>query len=124
MKKTLVFVYNAKSGFWNKSIDIAHKIISPSTYSCSLCRLTHGNFSEKKAWKDFRKNTLQDVVFIYKDEYLNKYSRYFNEKEELEYPFILQHQKNNEYEVLVTSKELSELSSIDQLILMLRKKIS
>lgn len=53
MPPQLVFVYNADSGLFNTVTDIAHKIISPSTYSCQLCTLTHSYFSVKKDWTDF-----------------------------------------------------------------------
>jgi len=52
LQKTIVFIYNAHSDIWNKYIDFAHKIISPSTYACDLCSLTHGNYSEKKFGKN------------------------------------------------------------------------
>jgi hypothetical protein len=47
----LIFVYNADSGGLNTLFDIAHKVVSPETYSCSLCMLTHGVLSERTAWK-------------------------------------------------------------------------
>jgi hypothetical protein len=31
---TLVFVYNANSGFFNGLADLAHKTLSPDTYAC------------------------------------------------------------------------------------------
>jgi len=36
----LIFVYNANGGLVNSWLDTAHKIVSPSTYSCSLCAIT------------------------------------------------------------------------------------
>ena len=44
----LIFVYNAKSGKLNALFDIAHKIVKPETYQCSLCAITHDALSEKK----------------------------------------------------------------------------
>jgi hypothetical protein len=51
----LLFVYNANSGKLNAAFDMAHKAISPSTYKCSLCALTHNPLKEKKEWVDFQK---------------------------------------------------------------------
>lgn len=31
-------------------LDAAHKLISPATYSCSLCALTYGAVSMKRSW--------------------------------------------------------------------------
>ncbi len=49
----LIFVYNANAGKLSAALDIAHKIISPSTYQCNLCSLTHGTFTERDVWKKF-----------------------------------------------------------------------
>ena len=42
------FIYNAKSGLANSIFDLAHKLISPDTYECNLCKITHGAFTETK----------------------------------------------------------------------------
>ena len=42
----LIFVYNAGSGKLNALFDMAHKIVSPTTYECSLCALTHDAFQD------------------------------------------------------------------------------
>ncbi len=39
---SLLFVYNADSGLVAGLFDSAHKLLSPSTYQCQLCTLTHG----------------------------------------------------------------------------------
>ena len=71
--RKLIFVYNANTGVVNTWLDIAHKIVSPKTYDCDLCTLTHGNFSEKRIWKTFRNTSLIDMEFHHKDEFLKKY---------------------------------------------------
>ena len=71
--KYLVFVYNADSGLFNTVTDIAHKIISPSTYSCNLCSLTHSYFTVRKEWTDFLSTLDVDLEFLHKDELKNKY---------------------------------------------------
>ena len=67
-KATLVFVYNADSGLFNTVTDIAHKIFSPSTYSCQLCSLTHGYFSEREEWRGFIESLGQPCEFLHRDE--------------------------------------------------------
>ncbi len=47
---TLLFVYNADSGFFNLAADIARKIFSPQTYDCNLCAITHDAFAMKNDW--------------------------------------------------------------------------
>ena len=65
---SLLFVYNADSGLFNTLTDIAHKIFSPSTYACSLCQITHGNFSMRNEWKDFIESFDIPCEFLHKDE--------------------------------------------------------
>ncbi|MEW7290921.1 GTPase [Aquimarina sp. 2304DJ70-9] len=116
--KTLTFVYNAKSDYWNKQLDGIHKIISPSTYSCDLCSLTHGNFSEKKIWKDFKQNSGLEIEFMYKNEFEDAYPNI----KEFDFPMILQKDKNT-IEVLFDSKKIASLESTEELIKKLQKKM-
>ncbi len=109
----MYFVYNANSGIWNNYIDTIHKIVSPSTYSCDLCTLTHGNFSEKGIWKDFRKKSSFKCVFMYKDEFLNAYSK--SGCENLKFPVILQKQEEK-FLMFLDSEKLASLGSITELI--------
>ena len=53
----LIFVYNADSGPISGLFDIGHKIISPDTYTCGLCKLTFDTFTEKQAWRAFRESS-------------------------------------------------------------------
>ena len=46
---SLLFVYNADSGFFNTLADIGHKLFSPATYPCQLCAITHGVLAERGA---------------------------------------------------------------------------
>ncbi|MDH7445179.1 GTPase [Aquimarina sp. 2201CG14-23] len=121
MKRKLVFVYNADAKIWNKSIDFAHKIISPSTYSCDLCALTHGSFSEKKTWKEFRETTLHEFLFQYKNEFLEKHKEVDYTK--FQFPVILE-QKKQDFFVLIDSEELTLINTVENLIEKLKQKLS
>jgi hypothetical protein len=66
----LLFVYNADSGLFNILADIGHKIFSPQTYSCRLCAISHGYFSEKKQWREFIESVPMSCEFIHRDEFL------------------------------------------------------
>jgi hypothetical protein len=65
---TLLFVYNADSGLFNTLTDIAHKLISPSTYTCNLCALTHTPFGVKKEWRVFLSEISHPLEFLHADE--------------------------------------------------------
>ncbi len=114
----LIFVYNAKSGFRNKYIDHIHKIVSPDTYLCNLCSLTHNNFTEKKVWRSFRQNSNIEMAFLYKDEFKEK----FPGVNEIGFPVILQ-KENERVHVVLDSFALASLQSTEALIISLNEKI-
>ena len=70
----LLFVYNANSGKLNTLLDTAHKIVSPSTYQCQLCNLTYGLVRENQQWRQFRDSLSEKVVFLHRDEFLQKFN--------------------------------------------------
>lgn len=84
MKTKLLFVYNADGGLFSKVSDFAHKILSPSTYPCSLCALTYDNFGMKKEWAEFLRRLNMEQEFFHKDEFLKKYPKF-----QTEFPVIL-----------------------------------
>jgi len=67
-RPTLVFVYNADSGFVNTLLDIGHKIVSPQTYACNLCAITHSTFMMRDEWKRFVAGLGVSVQFLHRDE--------------------------------------------------------
>ena len=66
----LIFVYNADSGMFNTLTDIAHKMLSPKTYQCNLCQLTHGVFSVRDEWLSFLAELEVDIDFMHRDEFM------------------------------------------------------
>lgn len=115
MNMTLLFVYNADSGPISSLFDLGHKILSPSTYQCSLCTLTHGPFTEKEAWTEFRKSVGVPMEFLHRDEFEKKYDLKF------EYPVILK--KNNNFEVLMPKEDIDRLEDLDSLIAAVKKRL-
>lgn len=75
MRPRLLFVYNADSGLFNTVADIAHKILSPSTYACNLCALTHGHFKVREDWVNFLNTLDAECDFLHRDEFHAKYGR-------------------------------------------------
>ena len=69
----LIFVYNADSGLFNTLADIGHKIFSPQTYSCDLCMLTHGYFSERAEWRSFIEQLPLESRFLHRDEFRREF---------------------------------------------------
>ncbi len=120
MQEKLILVYNADSGLRNMIIDGAHKIFSPSTYECNLCDITFGAFTENRIWKKFREETLLEMEFLHKDEFKKQYASKFGYK--FDFPIVLAISKNN-LEVFITTDELNELESAEELISLIRSRI-
>jgi len=76
------FIYNAKNGLANSIFDLAHKIISPDTYECNLCKITHGAFTENKKFKELKEK--YNITLWHIDDYERNIRRYL-------YPYISFH---------------------------------
>ena len=53
--------------------DIGHKIVSPQTYSCNLCAITHSTFSMRGEWKNFVAGLEVSVEFLQRDQLEKQY---------------------------------------------------
>lgn len=104
----LIFIYNADSGLMNTVKDIGHKLLSPATYDCLLCSLTHGTFRENPEWKRFREKSKCEMLFLHRDEFEKKYNL------ELEYPVILK--ETETLDVAISKEELATFPSLQSLI--------
>lgn len=71
--RRLLFVYNADSGLYNTLADIGHKLISPGTYQCQLCSLTHGYLRERDAWRDFLEGLPATCEFLRRDQFRERW---------------------------------------------------
>jgi hypothetical protein len=65
----LIFVYNAKAGFLNGMMDSIHKTVSPDTYDCGLCAITHGFFTMDKAWRAYLKSLPYEASFYHRPDF-------------------------------------------------------
>lgn len=113
----LVFVYNADSGLFNTLSDIAHKIISPSTYSCNLCTLTHSYFTVRKDWTEFLTEIDAELEFLHRDELAQKY-----DLKDISLPVILI-QENNQLSTWISTQEISECPSMDVLKVLISERL-
>jgi len=110
MKPQLLFVYNADSGLFNTATDIAHKILSPETYACQLCALTHGHFSIRKEWVSFLETLAADCEFLHRDEFMQRYPANRN----CELPAIFR-KTSSALTPLVDAATLRQVDSLDEL---------
>ncbi len=116
---TLLFIYNADNGLQNKILDAAHKIISPKTYQCELCALTHGTFGAKREWSDFLEVYDRKMKFLYRDEFKKQYASKFISK--YEFPLVLL-ESEYELELIISKNELQAIDSIEELIGLVKER--
>lgn len=72
-KPKLIFVYNAEAGLMNGMMDSLHKTISPDTYDCALCAITHGFFTMDKAWRAYLKSLPVGAAFFHRKDFAEAY---------------------------------------------------
>ena len=115
MPTSLIFVYSTDSHAVNELFDTGHKTLSPSTYRCSLCELTHDTLAEKERWREFRRSIGLPMEFFHRDEFEEQYDLRFD------YPVILM--KDNEIEVLLRKERIDAVASLEELIETVRQEI-
>ncbi len=114
----LIFVYNADNGLFNALTDTVHKIFSPETYQCSLCRYTFGITGMLRPWKLFLDSLDCPKEFLHRNEFFSKYPQ-----STIKLPAILC-EAGSGLEVLLTADEIKECSNLDNLIAALKAKVA
>jgi len=69
----LIFVYNADSGLYNTLADAAHKVLAPTSYSCNLCQVTYGWFTERRDWRAFIAGLDAECEFLHRDQFHRRF---------------------------------------------------
>jgi hypothetical protein len=117
--RKLIFVYAADSGAVNTLLDIAHKVVSPKTYSCNLCGLTHGIFRQREEWKGFLEKVPVPCEFLHRDELARKYP---DVKAEL--PVIFVTGEEGTLSVLMSAAEINRCKTTAELIAEITRRIA
>lgn len=106
----LLFVYNVKSDLFSSAIDAVHKIISPDTYACALCRITYGTVKMKKEWKDFIENLPYKIEFLHKNEFKKQYP----DMKDIELPAVF-NKASRSIEEIISAEEINKQATIEDL---------
>jgi len=117
--KKLIFVYNADSGLFSTVTDFAHKIVSPETYSCNLCKITYGNMTMKSSWKDYLGSLNYEQEFLHRNEFQIRYPEF----KEYDLPAIFARMQD-EIKLLVSAEEINSVHDIEGLKDKLNKKLN
>lgn len=116
MRRKFVFVYNADSGFFNTVTDIAHKILSPKTYSCNLCALTHGHFSVRDVWVKYLKESDAQFEFLHKDEFVQSHAEFKAQQ----LPAIFD-ASEEPLKLIFDAQRINQINDLEQLIDLMRE---
>lgn len=116
-RSKLIFVYNADSGLLNDIISVAHKTLSPKTYSCNLCRLTFGLYSMRKPWKEFIKALNVEVEFLHRDVMMQRYGM-----ADIPLPAVLE-QIDTDVSVWINADDMNQCRSLDDLIELIQQRL-
>lgn len=113
---SLVFVYGVDGGIVHGIVDYFHKLISPETYSCNLCALTHGSLGQRPAWSQFVSKLKIPTKFLHRDEF----SRQYADSTPLPAIFL---ESTSGLELLIAKHEIEGCGHVDDLISVLGDKI-
>jgi hypothetical protein len=114
----LIFVYNADSTLYAQLTDAAHKLLSPETYQCNLCKITYSAVSMKQEWKEYLQTLPFKFHFMHRDEFHEKFPTL--QRVSLPAVFLKDAEKVS---VFLSAEELNEQSSIGDLIKALTTKM-
>ncbi len=116
MFKSLLFVYNADSGFLNAIKDGIEKVTDPEGYGCRLCGLTYGVATMKGGWRRFLKGLPIESKFLHRDEY----KRIYGDDTPLPATFI---EEEDELTLIISSSEYNELTTLKGLETLLKTRL-
>ena len=115
----IIFVYNADAGLFSTLSDFTHKILSPGTYQCNLCKITYGNFAMKKEWREFLETLPQKKVFLHKNEFYKEYPQF----QDTYFPTIFAYSREG-IRPLISADEINQQENIGGLKKLIEAKIN
>ena len=119
MPTRLILVYNAPGTLLAKAKDALHKLVSPETYPCSLCAITYGAVSMRRAWRDTLAGLPVEPAIHHSDDFPTAFPEV-----RIDLPAILLAPPGGAPEVLIAAAELDRLADLDALIALLRERLA
>ena len=116
----IIFVYNADGTISRKAKDFVHRIVRPSTYDCQLCAVTFGFSGMKSKWREFIASLDATVSFLHRDELSGDHSSIVGQA----LPGAWQRTDGGSWNVLVDSPTMRSCDSLDELIELMRTRLS
>jgi hypothetical protein len=114
-RPVLVFVYGVDGGLANDIVGTIHKIVSPGTYVCNLCKLTYGPLGQRAAWTQALKELPHPTRFVHRAEFVAEHGP-------ADLPAIYV-ERDGKLDLLVPNAELQAVPDLDALIALVRTKV-
>ena len=112
----LIIVYNADEGWPSALRDAARKLVRPETYPCSLCRISYGALSMRKAWRQYLDGLGLETHFYHRQDFARAYpGELFSIAENLSLPAIF-FETRGELHPLLSSQQLDSLSNVGDMV--------
>ena len=115
----LILIYNAAGGIFAQLSDAVHKLVSPSTYACSLCALSYGAVSMHGAWRRTLESLPVTPVFLHRGE-----GKVAALAPNAELPAILLRQGSTSPELLIGADELNAMPDLETLTELLLRRLA
>ena len=107
----LIFVYNSDGTVLSLVKDTVHKLVSPSTYPCNLCRITYPGVTMQEDWQKFIESLPHEVVFLHRDEFRKQYS----DQKNVQLPAVFRADAP-EPQLLISHIEINKAKNLSELI--------
>lgn len=114
----IILVYNADEGLFNAVTDTIHKVLSPSTYSCSLCRYTYGVMGMLRQWSKFLSKLPYEKKFYHRKDFAKAYPEV-----SVGLPAIFV-EIDGDLDIVLTAEEINECESLERLIQETRNRLA
>ena len=99
---------------------MAHKIFSPKTYECQLCKISHGWFGMHEQWRLGIEKLQLEPEYYHRDQLSARVTKKFNN---LAFPCVLLQDDQNEINLLIDKPEITNCKDITQLLNLISQKV-
>lgn len=114
-----IFVYNSDGTVLSLVKDTAHKVVSPDTYPCNLCRIIYPGVTMQEDWRKFIQSLPHEVIFLHRDEFRKRYP---NQKS-IQLPAVFT-ERASDVALFVPHTEINKTKNIGELIETVKRFLS
>lgn len=118
MTHALLFVYAVDGGLVADVLGALHKLVSPATYPCTLCALTHGPLRPRPAWSRAIAELGIDCQFLHRDELVERHGP---DQPPLPVVFLVE---GDARRVLLSAADIAGCRDLDALIALLSSRLA